>query len=565
MNNKRGMALIVALLTSFILLALVASLFWVIASTSRQTEYARNSAIALNLAEAGAADAIYRLNYETVLNTGAYPFVGTANPFGTSASDFVTLPQDILTTALFPLLITGANSGIKGTFTENGGVYYVGIQDNAYPDTLVAIGIYKGVRRILTTSLRGNNVGATLRQDATSTQGISEAFNKHVIYANTVTYTAGTVSGNIIYTNTCNSGTGTKTYIEPGIFGVPIPGAPPDLPTYISDQDVYQESTAGVAELTVGGIVQPWPVGVTYDNSTDTFTFDAGYGRTNRIYVKASAEAPPPHSGIAIIDGATIQNFLKADGTITVQGAPTFSGTNTVLNPLSGTITVTPGITITGNLIVEGATLLTLNGVTVTKNVVSNGDITLSGAFSINSDATSTDSGAVSVVKTTGAGTATITISAGASPTIRLGSNQNTAIICYSTVGAVTVNVNANLTPTYDNIAQAAIVAYSTGGTANVNIGDGSNAPTVDDSSTSGKSRLIYSSSFSGTGVITLDNTTGTVFGALVTNTVNLTSGNLTYNSSFFVAPNNFASDIYKGFSGGRRAYVPTWQGWRLR
>ena len=76
------MALVVALMTSFILLALVASLFWVIAATSRQTEYARNSAIALNLAEAGTADAIYRLNYETTLGIGDYPFNGTANPFG---------------------------------------------------------------------------------------------------------------------------------------------------------------------------------------------------------------------------------------------------------------------------------------------------------------------------------------------------------------------------------------------------------------------------------------------------------------------------------------------------
>ena len=196
------MALVVALMTSFILLALVASLFWVISATSRQTEYARNSAIALNLAEAGTADAIYRLNYCTGSSVGIdnYPFLGSDNPFISS------LPIDISTVTTFfpvftPPLLTGTGSGITGTFPETGGMYYVGIQDNTSPDTLVSVGIYKGVRRILTVPLRGNHDPNLARHPITPpvTQGISEAFNKHAIYADKVAYSAGTVRGNIVY------------------------------------------------------------------------------------------------------------------------------------------------------------------------------------------------------------------------------------------------------------------------------------------------------------------------------------------------------------------------------
>ena len=502
--SKQGMALVVALLTSFILLALVASLFWVIASTSRQVEYAKNSAIALNLAEAGTADAIYRLNYETELNIGNYPFNGTDNPFGTS--QFVALPNNFLTDALFPGLIPGGISdeiGIMGTFAENGGVYYVGIQGNTYPDPdmLVAVGIYKGVRRILTVPLRGNSLitPPTLRQGPT--QGISEAFNKHVVYSNIAQIilpaTGTIVTGNIVYVTDPISPnilpiTGTKTKTDPALFGIPTPV---DI-----NLDIANDPGEGFS-------IERYLLGI--DQADGITTFDSCYG--------AGAYA----GGVYTFNVDTVVNSVETDGNIV------FSGTNTVSNFVranNGTITMGGTMTINTNAAFFASGGITVNGLTTQAAgtgvlAVRNSNLTLSGATS-NIDSS--------------------------------GSAKKAAIICYSTSGTVTVTVNANLTSTLSP-GQAVIIAYAdSANDATINIGANVNG-------------LIYAYSSGPTnfGNITLN--TGIITGALVADgTVTLNGGTLNYGTSGFTGAGS-GGDIFSGFSGGRRAYVPTWQGWRLR
>ncbi|MFH0795503.1 MAG: hypothetical protein V2A65_00405 [Candidatus Omnitrophota bacterium] len=544
--NNKGMAMIAAVSTAIIFLGLVLTVTLVATSTHKKTIQSSDRMTALSLAEAGINDALYRMNYQHYGGgIAVYPNDGDYLDPDTTLADAWTSSTTLNNPFNLP-----ASNGYQVKFVVDIGPPVI--------HKLVSTGIYNRKRRVITANIRGSNASGTVLNGPT--QGISEAFNKHVIYADTVSGTGATVTGNIARMNIANISSAAANYtvttVPSPLFNPPTPDAPTDLPTYLGDQDVYRESALGVAELNGGAL----PAGVTYDNVTDTFIFGALYARTLRVYVRASAEGSPPNNGNATINGATIQNFLKADGTITIQATSTFSGTDTALNPLSGTITITPAITITGNLIVKGASL-TLNNVIVNGNVVSDGDITFSGASSTIDASTATDTQPAILVKASGA--AAITISS--SPTIILRPGQNAAVMCYSTGGA-TVNVTDNLTPTYNdtNGAQAAIVAYSSGGTANVNIGSGG-AVTIDEATSGvpGRGRLIYSD---GTGGGITLNTTGTVYGILVTNkTVTLTSGTLEYDASLFVNPpnNDFATDVYRGFSGGRRVYLPVPGSWK--
>ena len=544
------MALVVALLTSFILLALVGSLFWIIASTSRQAEYAKNSAIALNLAEAGTADAIYRLNHCGTDGIGNYPFALSTNPFGTS--NFTSLPVDILNTSSYAGLQDPVISG-----TLNNGNYYVGLIDNATEtDTIIAVGFYKGVRRILTVPLRGNNDITFARQPISPptgsvTQGISEAFNKHVIYAGIVVYNAGTVNGNITSTNdiltaiTTNTGV-TKTRVS-------------------SIDNTYFPILTSLAALPVPSWTRtytdgfrPGPVaftadypGSTYNATTDTYTFPTGIliAGTNLEFITGSNPVPV----VDISSLTAINSSIKTSGNLTLSGTKTI-GTGVVFQP-SGTITVDNNTIINGDLIVEGVPLtLNNNNITVNGAVLCDNAIIISNNTTIYAS-TSNREAAILMESVTGD---TVTISV--SPAITLGANQIAAVIAYSNAGAVGVSVNANLTPTM-NSSQSSIIAYAGSNTANIKIGD---------SAATNVNGLVYAYSIDAVNVgnITLGASAGNINGALVADgTVALSGGGnliLSYEISSFTGA-SLSNDIFSGFSGGRRAYVPVWQGWKLR
>lgn len=547
MNNNRGMALVVALLTSFILLALVASLFWVIAATSRQSEYAKNSAIALNLAEAGTADAIYRLNYENTPDY--YPFSGTLNPFETS--ELITLPTDIFPISEF------LSTGIMGSLPEIGGVYYVGIQDNSYPDTLVAVGIHKGIRRILVTSLRGNNSTTNIRQGPT--QGISEAFNKHAVYCNLFTANGATINGNIVYFNNASTfpttGNWTKTKIsttEPPIpnraYFESIGDEPPpqaimytyDDPSGGSGPYPQYHDPDGPGPLPEAEI---WNGPVFWFQTGDVISFHVQINGDAQFRDNSSIQAYTQVIGnVELRDQATVNNFLNAAGTVNISGTPTIESGNNVCVKGNNVNLTGLGITINGGLIKANNTIwinqagentnpylanFFAEGPVIMDNTLDNGCV----IGDANHDVYVIGKNGITLRGANIKGTCY------AQSTIWLGVRSNN-------IQPNGYNVPALIMDRW-GLGSATITIQTTGTTQNIN-------------------GLVYSAG-GGSG-ITISTCTANINGVLVADgTIFLDNATfLDYINPIFTGADP-GEDIYSGFSGGRRAYVPTWQGWRLR
>ncbi|MDO9574571.1 MAG: hypothetical protein Q7I94_06215 [Candidatus Contubernalis sp.] len=594
LNNNSGMALVVALMTSFLLLALVASLFWVISSTSKQSEYARNSAIALNLAEAGTADAIYRLNYCTGTNStfDLYPFLGTYIPFDLTSSDTFSVVPDLPELPSAPAGAPYALQGIKRNLGD--GYYVVGLLNDATgPDTLISVGVYKGVRRILTVPLRGNNNPNLARHPVTPpvTQGISEAFNKHVIYANKVTTPTPvnvTVSGNIVYANDPSTfpTSGTKTKVDPALFevckpdtGISLANFPnsPNPPPHPDDYQIYLYNGYGYDSPWDGAntdtvfwcepphtVGAPYKVmGITVSGSgsdyliTDTHLTISYYAQDGKA-IKFQGSGNNNGVDAPIGTAGTIINIEIAAGkTFTISGNNTVFKTETALG---GIFTINNGVNISGSssaLRVRNASLVIADGLNTTSfinaAVMCDKDITISGAITID-DSTSPDTAAILSF----GNPASITVN-GAITVTSLPSGQNFILLAYNPdpSGNATISIRNNIvTPT---TVPGIIAAYSTAGNGSIDIRDAATIGT----SNSGQLIYAYGGGVASPGGITL--TSGTVYGSLVTNgTVTLTAGTLNYVSPTFSQTTSANSDIYR-FHGGRRAYVPVWQGWRLR
>jgi len=156
---------------------LVSTLVLLSTAGSRQANYAKKATIALHLAEAGIADAIYRLNY---CSSGNYPFAGSNIPSGLGSSSL-------------------AGDDIVGTL--EGGSYRVD-WGAGEPNKIISTGTYKGIKRKLSVQIRGETDSAADRQY--EKQGIPEAFNKHTVYAQTIQSTAATaptITGNLCGVN----------------------------------------------------------------------------------------------------------------------------------------------------------------------------------------------------------------------------------------------------------------------------------------------------------------------------------------------------------------------------
>ena len=152
-----------------------------------------------------------------------------------------------------------------------------------------------------------------------------------------------------------------------------------------------------------------------------------------------------------------------------------------------------------------------------------------------------------------------MTIPATNSPKIYLDSANKAAITAYSTGGNVTVDVNVDL-PSTLNSGQAGIVAYTTsaGGDSTVNIGSAGTDVDING--------LVYSYG-NNIGYITLGANAGTVNGALVAGGTNgivdLNDKTLEWDERSFLDATNTDTEIYQGFSGGRRVYLPVLGSWR--
>ena len=595
-NNKKGMAMIAALMTAFIFLALVSTLCLLATSGTRQANYAKKATIALHLAEAGIADALYRLNY---CSSGDYPFdnVNSKTPFDGTA--IASLPYE-------------------RSFDE-GGTYKIDFTDStsANQDKITSTGTYKGTKRKLSVLIRGDNDAVIPADRQALTQGIPEAFNKHVIYADRITALAGatpTIEGNLCAVNMSlalgATGQYTATKVNSSLFDPPSISAPSDISPpgdpaswnkIFKDDELansgYQNSMPG-NYVPTGGL----PAGVNYSAPTgsETYTLDAAAigtecwlfegvstdtpldikveGTTSMasggfLKVKRAAVADPAGKGDITLDFSGANNpdlagdTIRADGDIAIVSGATpnpigkDSNTETILYA-GGEITIPQNFTIRGNVAAEGT--LILNGPKVKGSILSKSDISLATAVSAIYGSSSKEAAIIlKTDSTTDHRTLTISIS----PKIYLDNGNEAVIIAYSTGDHdITIDINNDIgypkstdgsTILY---SKSGIIAYTedsvVGGNTSINVGNNVNV-----------NGLLYvsSSNSSATCKIAIDNTGATegVKGVIIAqDEVELKNGAIV---SWDSIPFKFcASSIYEGFTAGRRVYLPVLGSWRL-
>lgn len=401
MSNNKGVAMIVAVVMAMIFLMLVIAVSAISTSAYKKAHFYKDRAIALNLAEAGIADALYRMNYKNY-STATFAYFNDIDNFH--------IDEDF------------AGGSYQVVYTQVG----------ANEDTIESTGKHKGRMRKIIIKVRGTNSGGV-------GDGIAEAFNKHAVYAGTVVKTGGTwgtVDGNIASTTdlsgeTIPTSNGNSKIQDTNIDNTYFPSlilTPTALPSVV--WVTYTEGDTGV------------PDGAPYD-------FDGAYGAST--YDGAGT--------YTFANGATIANSPKLNrsaGAATIILNDVTINVGQVIGTDNGSISATNS-TITNDLIVSGGAL-TLDGATVNGRVVCDNDITLSGAAST-IDASATASTYEAPILANAGGDADIIIQDNA-PDITLDSGQEAVVIAYSNGGAVTVTVNANLTPTLSG-GQAGIIAFA--------------------------------------------------------------------------------------------------------
>ncbi len=584
MKRKKAVALVIVIVLIMLFSAIILSVVLTSTTAYRRSVYFRDRSIAFNLAHIGIADALYKLNHRYHDPAHYYGF----RPDGECLIIGIdSLPANNST---YEYDLKASELGFFNASINDGVKVQLKINDGTYPDTLLAIGKYRGRTAKISVAIRtlsdqNTNLQIPLADsDNLDTKGIPEAFNKHAIYAGSVSGSTTIVKGNIATTSTkpdpwpatWTDATWTQTSIalpDPFVPSLPFEWQPPDPPPPTSGWIEFQ--MRGQPCYRIDGdswqILSGFPGGgVTYSSDgtgTETFTFTGNLDRvpfTNRkIYVKTSS-VPPGGSGGAYFNSVNILSPVLADGSITFAGNITL-GSNVIFeadvnNDGTGTLVIHPNTTFNGSdLIVydyNGNGFFTVNHSNITINgaFVTNCSLTIGPSTGVTIDATNSARSAAVIIYSPS--TATFTLRS--TPQIILGDNQNYAFLLVTTDQPLTVNLGTNgnvdffANPIENLEEKATFVAYSTGSSASVNIGSGSNYARIDG--------LIFSKGAI-TGNISLNNLDTYINGCLVANgTVALNGGTLIYNRA------NLSSDrinIYSGFIGGRRIYIPF--NWKLQ
>jgi Tfp pilus assembly protein PilX len=492
--------------------------------------------------------------------------------------------------------------------------------DTANLDTIKSTGHYKGRTATVSVRIRGQNgegnpehIGRALNNfyyDGSwpwpprfATWGIPEAFNKHVIYARKVSGTANKIVGNIFAGNTIDlvsttANLYTVTIAKPSYFdnftiadteiyredipdiSPPPPPPPPYEVYFLKAEGVYSDLvfgfkndatgydtcinwdyTTGLPEYLDTSLPSSSPLGIGYNGNDYTF------GDTQidySFFVKGNGTA-----------GATFNNAnLAITKTFEVTGTLTMTSDNiTVSYPVKvgGSLTISDAITTdTEPVFIVGGSVTLNNNVTGDFVVVGNptttsisigSGVTIAGALiadkintftSTNSsiDATNSKYKAGLYVNATG----NISFTLPSTSTFEIGDNQDAGIVLYSEGGDITAEIQKDLVETDGFVSgKSAIVSYS-----NANI---STCPITINNNVD-INGLIYShndntSNTNAVEVVYINNTIGSLKGAIVTNG-KVTFNNavtLEYDSDLYKDPANY--QIYPNFKGGRRRYLP--------
>lgn len=573
MKRKKAVALVIVIVLILLFSAIILSVVLTSTTAHRRAVYFRDRNIALNLAQIGIADALYKINYRYHDPGHYYGF----RPDGECFLDTSQLQNNSIST----YTLKATDLGFIQASINDGVTVHLFINDGTYPDTLLATGKYHGrtvkiAVAIRTLSDENTNLNKPLA-DSTDmdTKGIPEAFNKHVIYANAVSGTGTKVKGNIAtnspkqnpWPSTWTDATWTQTSISlprPFVPYLPFEPQPPDpapvgwIEFQMRGQPRYRID---------GGSWEFLPSGVTYTSdgtNTETFTFTNYSPPGNRkIYVRASF-SPPGRSGGACFNNSNVTTVL-ADGDIVFAETIILSQNSIfetdVNNDGIGTLVIQPNTTFSGSdLIVydyNGNGLFTINQANIIINgaFVTNCSLTIgTSANNLKIDATNSQKPAAIIIYSPQ--TAIFTLNS--TPGITLGNNQYYAFLLLSQNQPITANIgtsgNVNFisNPITNLGNKATIVAYSTGtGSTTINIGSASNSARIPG--------LIFS--YGNPGNIILNNVNTYINGCLVANgTVTLNNGNLIYDKN---ALSSDRIDIYSGFTGGRRIYLPL--NWKIQ
>ncbi|RLD13983.1 MAG: hypothetical protein DRI28_04715 [Caldiserica bacterium] len=502
----------------------------------RRAHYYKNKLIALQIAESGLNKILYKMNYEKY-GSGA----GHKYPFG----DGTLKTTDIDTSAFGPQSSCRVKIDPDGTGADT---------------RIVSEGKYKGRSAKIYVNLRGY---AKLDEDLNcETAGISEAFNKHVIYAQKVEGTSSKITGNIFTASTVNLVSSAADQYTVTLSNIPsniselvrfdtsnyeLPDTPASFTLYF-----YCHNTADGTAYAFGDSAHTdtkfsidddgsFHHGIKYSSATDTYEFDTQIDYN--IYIEKAGGGVSNGNATFNSSNNHFSKYVKVDGNLTISDDITTETQQQFAFEVGGSCTISSsGITINGDLVIKGANI-TLDNVTINGAVVcDNGIIFSTNPTTINSTSSSYPA---AILINNSSGSCTLDIDA--SPDITLGDNQKTAILVSAHDG--TISINADLLPTYSSSDQFCVVNWS-GSNADVNIG------TVSGANVNGG---IYSYKN-----ILLDSNTQAVTGILVageTVTFN-NSGSLTYNPTPFKDSKKWP--IYKGFVGGRRVYLPVPGSWRI-
>ena len=533
--RKKGIALIVVLVLIVLLSALILAVVLSATMAIRKAHYYTDKTIALEIAEAGINQVLYKMNYEKYVS-GKYPF-----------GDGSSKETDIDTSAFGPQSSCTVKIDPDGTGADT---------------TIVSEGKYKGRSAKIYVNIRGY---AKLGEDLNcETAGISEAFNKHVIYAQKVEGTSSKITGNIFTASTVNLVSSAADQYTVTLSTIPSPLPDTDLVCFdtsnyelpntpdpasfalylycrtASDTTAYAfgDSTHNETKFAIPDDGS-FHHGIKYSSATDTYEFDTQIDYN--IYIQ---KAGGTSNGNATFNSSSnrFSKYVKVDGNLTISDDITTDTQRQSAFEIGGSCTISSGITINGDLVIKGARI-TLDNVTINGAVVCDDGIILSNnPTTINS---SSSSYPAAILINNSSGSSTLDIDA--SPDITLGDNQKTAILVSALNG--TISINADLLPNYSSSDQFCVVNWS-GSNADVNIGTAAGA-NVNGGIYSYKNILLDSNTQAVTGILVAGDT------VLFNN-----SGSLTYNPAPF---KDFKKrPIYKGFVGGRRVYLPVPGSWRI-
>ena len=585
LKKNKGVALIAVIVMIVLLSSIIIAVVLTATISIRRANFYNNKLIAYELAERGIQEIFYRLNYSGYEEIGGISAPTYRSNLGNGWQTFNSLNQSPISIPQWYRMLISSFQPTDFTIyattisypelwkDASCRIYFVDVNSSTQQETdldlIISEGIYKGRYSKISFLLRGTGevkeeggffyYGDYQNKNPNRTLGscgIAEAFNKHVIYANSVSISGAVNKGNITtLSQKPNSLPSDVTWTETNVilpeikFNVPILPLRPS--TFTENYDSYGNFNGNPA----------LPPGVTFNLLSRTYTFQSPYNQSGPVKIEGA--------NAILSNNPRINNYFYLTqsiipplpaGNLTIDGNIIFTDDACLEVENPGTITINSGSTINGNLMVKGINLNISNNITINGSLIAEvSDLTISGSNIVINGSLVVKSGNLSIANNITINSTTSTKQAGiivyngnltiSSPiNITIGNNQISSILVYSDQSNPrTLNINASPVfnfPTSTN--QLAIIGYNTQESININISG--NIP-----------RGVFCRGNNNNGNITLNS--GSITGLLIANgNLSLTSGTITYDPNPF--KNN--SEVYKGFVGGRRKYLPVIGSWRI-